>query len=154
MVCFVVLPFLLLFLLLSHTCRFEGASVHCECILAVYLNLFWCSTFLLPSSSFRLPCVCVCVCERFVHKKKRITLQKQHNHDKVPLHQLTSSAIGNIPEGNLDGVKRGILRQVMHADEHLFEFKVSATLEPTHVNVYLQSKVAVEVERGQGGLGA
>lgn len=48
----------------------------------------------------------------------------QHNQAPVPLHQMTASAVGNTPEKDLDVVKEGILRGVMHADEHMFEFKV------------------------------
>eukprot|EP00903_Cladosiphon_okamuranus_P015421 g14244.t1 len=47
-----------------------------------------------------------------------------HNNSRVPLHQMTASAVGNTPERDLDMVKEGILRGVMHADEHMFEFKV------------------------------
>lgn len=52
----------------------------------------------------------------------------QHNQATVPLHQMTASAVGNTPEKDLDVVKEGILRGVMHADEHMFEFKVYARL--------------------------
>lgn len=48
----------------------------------------------------------------------------QHNESRVPLHQMTASAVGNTPERDLDMVKEGILRGVMHADEHMFKFKV------------------------------
>lgn len=39
---------------------------------------------------------------------------------------MTASAIGNMPEKDLDAVKEMVIRGVMHADEHLFAFKVSA----------------------------
>lgn len=48
----------------------------------------------------------------------------QHNDHQVPLHQMTASAIGNLPEGNIDWIKSTLARQVLHADQHLFEFKV------------------------------
>eukprot|EP00903_Cladosiphon_okamuranus_P015430 g14252.t1 len=47
-----------------------------------------------------------------------------HNDSDVPLHQMTASAIGNMPEKDLDAVKEMVIRTVMHADEHLFAFKV------------------------------
>lgn len=50
----------------------------------------------------------------------------QLNDSDVPLHQMTASAIGNMPEKDLDAVKEMVIRGVMHADEHLFAFKVSA----------------------------
>lgn len=66
----------------------------------------------------------------------------QHNQADVPLHQMTASAVGNTPEKDLDIVKEGILRGVMHADEHMFEFKVnyastSSLLRGIYVNVGL-----------------
>ncbi|CAN0062357.1 unnamed protein product [Ectocarpus sp. 6 AP-2014] len=47
-----------------------------------------------------------------------------HNDASVPLHQMTASAVGNTPEKDLDIVKESLLRGIMHADEHMFEFKV------------------------------
>lgn len=52
----------------------------------------------------------------------------QHNGAGVPLHQLTASAVGNTPEKDLDMVKEGLLRGIMHADERLFEFKARGFL--------------------------
>ena len=49
----------------------------------------------------------------------------QHNDSDVPLHQMTASAVGNMPEKDLDAVKEMVIRGVMHADERLFAFKVS-----------------------------
>lgn len=49
----------------------------------------------------------------------------KHNDSDVPLHQMTASAIGNMPEKDLDAVKEMVIRGVMHADERLFAFKVS-----------------------------
>ncbi len=48
----------------------------------------------------------------------------QHNDSDIQLHQMTASAIGNMPEKDLDAVKEMVIRGVMHADEHLFKFKV------------------------------
>ncbi|CAM9546634.1 unnamed protein product [Ascophyllum nodosum] len=42
----------------------------------------------------------------------------------VQLHQMTSSAVGNIPEKDVDGIKASVLRGIMHADETFFSFKV------------------------------
>lgn len=50
----------------------------------------------------------------------------QHNDSDIQLHQMTASAIGNMPEKDLDAVKEMVIRGVMHADEHLFKFKVGA----------------------------
>lgn len=50
----------------------------------------------------------------------------QHDESDVPLHQMTASAIGNMPEKDLDAVKEMVIRGVMHADENLFAFKVCA----------------------------
>ncbi|CAN0157752.1 unnamed protein product, partial [Ectocarpus sp. 8 AP-2014] len=47
-----------------------------------------------------------------------------HDESDVPLHQMTASAIGNMPEKDLDAVKEMVIRGVMHADENLFAFKV------------------------------
>lgn len=48
----------------------------------------------------------------------------QHEGHTAPLHQMTASAIGNMPEGNIDSFKATLARHVQHADEHLFKFKV------------------------------
>ncbi|CAN0434417.1 unnamed protein product [Ascophyllum nodosum] len=42
----------------------------------------------------------------------------------MQLHQMTSSAVGNIPEKDVEGIKASLLRGVIHADETLFPFKV------------------------------
>lgn len=52
-----------------------------------------------------------------------MSLAPQHNDAKVPLHQMTASAVGNTPERDLDMMKEGLLRGIMHADERMFEFK-------------------------------
>lgn len=38
---------------------------------------------------------------------------------------MTASAVGNVPEGNIDTAKELVVRHAMHADEMLFEFKVT-----------------------------
>ena len=48
----------------------------------------------------------------------------QKDGSDVQLHQMTSSAVGNIPEKDVDGIKASLLRGVMHADETFFSFKV------------------------------
>ncbi|CAN0064472.1 unnamed protein product [Scytosiphon promiscuus] len=47
-----------------------------------------------------------------------------HNNSQVPLHHICASAVGNTPEKDLDIVKESLLRGIMHADEHMFQFKV------------------------------
>ncbi|CAM9155057.1 unnamed protein product, partial [Hapterophycus canaliculatus] len=42
----------------------------------------------------------------------------------VPLHQMTASAIANVPEKEIDTVKEMVMRGMMHLDEHNFKFKV------------------------------
>ncbi|CAM9695429.1 unnamed protein product [Pylaiella littoralis] len=46
-----------------------------------------------------------------------------HNECDVPLHQMTASAIGNIPEGGMNAIRETAIRSAMHADERLFGFK-------------------------------
>eukprot|EP00904_Undaria_pinnatifida_P006858 jgi/Undpi1/3301/HiC_scaffold_15.g06675.m1 len=48
-----------------------------------------------------------------------------HGESDTPLHQMTASAVGNVPEGNIDTAKELVVRHAMHADEMLFEFKVN-----------------------------
>ena len=48
----------------------------------------------------------------------------QKDGSDVQLHQMTSSAVGNIPEKDVDGIKASVLRGIMHADETFFSFKV------------------------------
>lgn len=78
----------------------------------------------------------------------------QHDESDVPLHQMTASAIGNMPEKDLDAVKEMVIRGVMHADENLFAFKVClSSTRPTrvtrHTHIYtdktpaLRKKLAV-----------
>ena len=50
----------------------------------------------------------------------------QHNNASVPLHQMTASAVGNTPERDIDKAKELVMRGVMHADERLFDFRVSS----------------------------
>lgn len=49
----------------------------------------------------------------------------QHDGCEIPLHQMTASAVGNTPEGGMSRAREAALRAAMHADEHLFEFKVN-----------------------------
>lgn len=89
--------------------------------------------FLLPLSLCRsLECLDVnfpsCVCFRRLPRLQNVLWALQHNNARVPLHQMTASAVGNTPEKDLDVVKEGVLRGVMHADEHMFEFKVNYML--------------------------
>eukprot|EP00904_Undaria_pinnatifida_P002913 jgi/Undpi1/12622/HiC_scaffold_6.g02290.m1 len=38
---------------------------------------------------------------------------------------MTASAVGNMPEKEVDTIKEMVMRGVMHADENFFDFKVS-----------------------------
>lgn len=49
----------------------------------------------------------------------------QHVGSKVPLHQMTASAVGNRPEGGMTAPREAAIRSAMHADERLFAFKVT-----------------------------
>ena len=49
----------------------------------------------------------------------------KHEDSDICLHQMTASAVGNIPEGNIDSAKEMIVRHAMHADQMLFDFKVA-----------------------------
>ena len=37
---------------------------------------------------------------------------------------MTASAVGNMPEKEVDTIKEMVMRGVMHADENFFDFKV------------------------------
>lgn len=86
---------------------------------------------LLPSILLLVLAACTLLC--------RFKPRSQHAESNVPLHQMTASAIGNTPEGNINDLKATIMRTAMSGDERLFEFKVTI---PTLVGSF----------RGQVGL--
>lgn len=55
---------------------------------------------------------------------------EQHEDHEAPLHQMTASAIGNIPEGNIDGVKAAIASAAFNLDSRGFNFEVSCNVLP------------------------
>ena len=78
-----------------------------------------------PSEAFlRTFGVCFCAPPPLKFSPPRGKIATQKDGSDVQLHQMTSSAVGNIPEKDVDGIKASLLRGVMHADETFFSFKV------------------------------
>lgn len=102
--------------------NWNRSVLHMSCYLASTCLLLL-TPFLLPSRlslTFSRPVV------PHVHAPHTHTLQ--HNGSDIPLHQMTASAVGNQPEGGMTTPREMALRSAMHADEHLFEFKVKLSV--------------------------
>lgn len=119
--------------LLTYVCFIPASSCFAHFIYCVWhliqVSLYHRFTFFLVMFfHFVFVCLSLCYCSCCFWSGHLGRERTQHEDHEAPLHQMTASAIGNMPEVKMDHTKEVIMAKAMSLDQRNFTFKVSYAL--------------------------